>query len=217
MDDNDDDATFRLSSMDSLVIATYFVFLMGIAFIPSIWGCLPHTMRAHIANRYMQWWCCNQRNDRGIQKVRNGNNSLLLMPKTPNAAYGSSDSSSKEENLNPVSERSAKEARIRALVRDECDSGSNDRIEEASGVPNPIPDVEDVGRDPRGKNPSAYFLADSNMGALAVTASLFSSNIGSEHFVGLAGDGARSGLAVAGYEVSIDQVLEGIQLCSKSI
>eukprot|EP00040_Diaphanoeca_grandis_P005318 m.32310 g.32310 ORF g.32310 m.32310 type:complete len:725 (+) comp16624_c0_seq1:182-2356(+) len=49
---------------------------------------------------------------------------------------------------------------------------------------------------------SSYFLADHEMGMLAVSASLFSSNIGSEHFIGLAGDGARGGLAVAGYELS---------------
>ncbi|CAO2583497.1 Sodium/glucose cotransporter 2 [Lemmus lemmus] len=41
-----------------------------------------------------------------------------------------------------------------------------------------------------------YFLAGRNM----VGASLFASNIGSGHFVGLAGTGAASGLAVAGFE-----------------
>ena len=33
-------------------------------------------------------------------------------------------------------------------------------------------------------NPDDYFLASHEMGFLAVTASLFSSNIGSEHFIG---------------------------------
>lgn len=39
--------------------------------------------------------------------------------------------------------------------------------------------------DPRGKDPAAYFLASHEISSLAVTASLFSSNIGSEHFIGL--------------------------------
>lgn len=36
-----------------------------------------------------------------------------------------------------------------------------------------------------------------------VGASLFASNIGSGHFVGLAGTGAASGLAVAGFEWNV--------------
>ncbi len=35
-----------------------------------------------------------------------------------------------------------------------------------------------------------------------VGASLFASNIGSEHFIGLAGSGAAAGIAVASYEVN---------------
>src|SRR3979490_2296190 len=42
---------------------------------------------------------------------------------------------------------------------------------------------------------SDYFLAARDVGWLAVGASLFASNIGSEHLVGLAGTGAASGLA----------------------
>lgn len=45
-----------------------------------------------------------------------------------------------------------------------------------------------------------YFLAGRNAGWLAVGASLFVSNIGSEHLVGLAGTGAASGLAVGHFE-----------------
>ncbi|XP_078506730.1 sodium/glucose cotransporter 2 [Lissotriton helveticus] len=45
-----------------------------------------------------------------------------------------------------------------------------------------------------------YFLAGRNMAWWPVGASLFASNIGSGHFVGLAGTGAASGLAVAGFE-----------------
>src|SRR5258708_23687111 len=48
----------------------------------------------------------------------------------------------------------------------------------------------------REKNVSAdYFLASRDVGWLAVGASLFASNIGSEHLVGLAGTGAASGMA----------------------
>src|SRR5215470_8943532 len=45
-----------------------------------------------------------------------------------------------------------------------------------------------------------YFLASRDVGWLAVGASLFASNIGSEHLVGLAGTGAASGLAVGHFE-----------------
>ncbi|XP_003794273.1 sodium/glucose cotransporter 2 [Otolemur garnettii] len=45
-----------------------------------------------------------------------------------------------------------------------------------------------------------YFLAGRSMIWWPVGASLFASNIGSGHFVGLAGTGAASGLAVAGFE-----------------
>jgi len=53
----------------------------------------------------------------------------------------------------------------------------------------------------REKNVSAdFFLASRDVGWLAVGASLFASNIGSEHLVGLAGTGAASGLAVGHFE-----------------
>ncbi|XP_064649612.1 sodium/mannose cotransporter SLC5A10-like [Lineus longissimus] len=45
-----------------------------------------------------------------------------------------------------------------------------------------------------------YFLAGRNIPWWPVGASLFSSNIGSEHFIGLAGTGAASGIAVVLYE-----------------
>lgn len=45
-----------------------------------------------------------------------------------------------------------------------------------------------------------YFLAGRDVGWLAVGASLFASNIGSEHLVGLAGSGAAGGLAVGHFE-----------------
>ncbi|HEX9936266.1 MAG TPA: hypothetical protein VGB15_04065, partial [Longimicrobium sp.] len=46
-----------------------------------------------------------------------------------------------------------------------------------------------------------YFLAGRNTGWFIIGASLFSSNIGSEHLVGLAGTGAASGVAVAQFEI----------------
>ncbi len=45
-----------------------------------------------------------------------------------------------------------------------------------------------------------YFLAGRNMGWLAIGASLFATNISSEHFVGLASSGATSGLVVGHFE-----------------
>ncbi|GAB5521358.1 MAG: sodium:solute symporter [Rhodothermales bacterium] len=46
-----------------------------------------------------------------------------------------------------------------------------------------------------------YFLAGRDIGWFAVGASLFASNIGSEHIVGLAGGGALNGMAQAHYEL----------------
>lgn len=46
-----------------------------------------------------------------------------------------------------------------------------------------------------------YFLAGRNVGFVAIGASIFTSNIGSEHIVGLAGQGASTGLAMAHWEL----------------
>ena len=46
-----------------------------------------------------------------------------------------------------------------------------------------------------------YFLAGRNLGWWVVGASIFASNIGSEHVVGLAGSGASDGVAMAHYEL----------------
>ena len=46
-----------------------------------------------------------------------------------------------------------------------------------------------------------YFLAGRDLGWILVGASIFASNIGSEHLVGLAGAGATSGVALAHYEL----------------
>src|SRR3954467_1462011 len=55
----------------------------------------------------------------------------------------------------------------------------------------------------RGRKDTAedYFLASRHLGWFVVGASIFASNIGSEHIVGLAGSGATSGVALAHYEL----------------
>ncbi|KAM4876192.1 sodium/glucose cotransporter 2-like [Sylvia borin] len=53
-----------------------------------------------------------------------------------------------------------------------------------------------------GQSLSGYFLAGRSMTWAPVGASLFASNIGSGHFVGLAGTGAAGGIAVGGFEWS---------------
>ena len=49
-------------------------------------------------------------------------------------------------------------------------------------------------------NATDYFLAGRNLGWWIIGASIFASNIGSEHIVGLAGSGAKDGVALAHYE-----------------
>lgn len=51
------------------------------------------------------------------------------------------------------------------------------------------------------KNSEDYFLAGRNVGWFVIGASIFASNIGSEHVVGLAGSGADSGAPMAHYEL----------------
>jgi len=50
-------------------------------------------------------------------------------------------------------------------------------------------------------NATDYFLAGRNLGWWVIGASIFASNIGSEHIVGLAGSGATNGVALAHYEL----------------
>lgn len=52
----------------------------------------------------------------------------------------------------------------------------------------------------RGDSSANYFLAGRNVGWIAIGASLFATNISSEHFIGLAGSGAARGLAVGNFE-----------------
>src|SRR5512137_745150 len=51
------------------------------------------------------------------------------------------------------------------------------------------------------KTSTDYFLAGRNLGWLIIGASIFASNIGAEHLVGLAGTGATDGVAMAHYEL----------------
>ena len=53
----------------------------------------------------------------------------------------------------------------------------------------------------RQNNSEDYFLAGRNVGFFAVGCSLLASNVGSEHIVGLAGQGATSGMAMAHWEL----------------
>ena len=52
----------------------------------------------------------------------------------------------------------------------------------------------------RGRTSTDYFLASRDVGWFAIGASLFVSNISTEHFIGLAGSGATTGLAVGHFE-----------------
>ncbi len=54
---------------------------------------------------------------------------------------------------------------------------------------------------------AGYFLAGRNAGWFVIGASLFASNIGSEHLIGLAGTGAASGVAVAHFELFASLIL----------
>ena len=51
------------------------------------------------------------------------------------------------------------------------------------------------------KNTQEYFLAGKSIGWFAVGLTIFSTNISSEHFIGLAGSGASRGLAVGQFEL----------------
>src|ERR1700678_880046 len=53
----------------------------------------------------------------------------------------------------------------------------------------------------RKDNATDYFLAGRNLSWWVIGASIFASNIGSEHIVGLAGSGAKDGGAMAHYEL----------------
>ena len=50
-------------------------------------------------------------------------------------------------------------------------------------------------------SPTDYFLANRNLGWFVIGASILASNVGSEHIVGLAGTGAKSGLVMGHYEL----------------
>ncbi len=56
-------------------------------------------------------------------------------------------------------------------------------------------------------NTSDYFLAGRNAGWLVIGSSIFASNIGSEHLVGLSGAGAQTGIAMAHWELQSWNIL----------
>ena len=58
-----------------------------------------------------------------------------------------------------------------------------------------------------GETSAGYFLAGRNVGWFVIGASLFASNIGSEHLVGLAGAGASSGVVLGQYEVQASLIM----------
>ncbi len=51
------------------------------------------------------------------------------------------------------------------------------------------------------KSSTDYFLADRHLGWFVVGASIFASNVGSEHIVGLAGTGAKTGVVFGHFEL----------------
>lgn len=65
-----------------------------------------------------------------------------------------------------------------------------------------------IGRSEKSTSTSAgYFLAGRNVGWFVIGASLFASNIGAEHIIGLAGTGAASGVAVGQFEILASLIL----------
>src|SRR5450432_4538002 len=59
----------------------------------------------------------------------------------------------------------------------------------------------------KGRTSEDYFLAGRNIGWFAIGASLFVSNISTEHFIGLAGSGAAVGLAPGHFEWKASLIL----------
>lgn len=51
-----------------------------------------------------------------------------------------------------------------------------------------------------------YCVKPKDLLFLQVGASLFASNIGSEHFIGLAGSGAAAGIAVGAFELNVSNI-----------
>ena len=59
----------------------------------------------------------------------------------------------------------------------------------------------------KSKTTDDYFLAGKDAGWLSIGSSIFASNIGSEHLVGLAGAGFVSGMAMAHWEMQAWMIL----------
>ena len=62
-------------------------------------------------------------------------------------------------------------------------------------------------RDRKNRQSSDYFLAGRGVGWFVIGASLFASNIGAEHIIGLAGSGARGDMPAAQFEILASLVL----------
>jgi len=62
-------------------------------------------------------------------------------------------------------------------------------------------------KDRKGRESSDYFLAGRGVGWFVIGASLFASNIGAEHIIGLAGSGARGDMPAAQFEILASLVL----------
>ncbi len=62
-------------------------------------------------------------------------------------------------------------------------------------------------REQRDRKSADYFLASKNVGWFVIGASLFASNIGAEHIIGLAGSGARGDMPAAQFEILASLVL----------
>jgi len=65
----------------------------------------------------------------------------------------------------------------------------------------------------RKRSPESYFLGGRNLGWWVIGASLFASNIGSEHLIGLAGAGAKGEFAAGQFEILAALMLLVYLLC----
>ena len=70
--------------------------------------------------------------------------------------------------------------------------------------------IETIGKTKTRKLTSFYTTRDIMMNCFQVGGSLFASNIGSEHFIGLAGSGAAAGIGVVAYEWQVGLVTRSI-------
>ncbi len=77
------------------------------------------------------------------------------------------------------------------------DDHSSTNNSEASSIPTPVNDDVDEQTPAVDNSTQKFFLANRDVTFFAIGCSLFASNIGSEHFIGLAASGAKEGLCVS--------------------